>query len=219
MTNAVTQARPSSCTLYEIEANLQAWASCLEANEAQSFREDLLAEIGQAVQKAREKRDAVVAFLRHCRFQEEFADAEVKRIELRKALIARMRRELEAYLVRMVDEFSAPDRRGVKRLEGNVSSLRVQKNPDSVVVYDDVALPAAWKDIVLTMPAYVWEALLGRLNARRAGHFRGADQAERVPSGQAGARVRVEAGRRDSGSRFELRGSAAGDRVTLGEKR
>ena len=51
----------------------------------------------------------------------------------------------------------------MKRLEGNVSSLRVQKKPDSVIVYDKQALPAAWKDVLLTMPAFVWEALLGRL--------------------------------------------------------
>jgi Gp157 protein len=53
-----------------------------------------------------------------------------------------------------------PDRRGIKRLEGNVSSLRIQKNPDSVVINDVTAIPVAQKDVVLTMPAYVWEALL-----------------------------------------------------------
>lgn len=42
--------------------------------------------------------------------------------------------------------------------------MRIQKNPDSVVIVDDQAVPIAWKDAVLTMPAHVWEALLQRLD-------------------------------------------------------
>ena len=60
----------------------------------------------------------------------------------------------------MIEQFAVPDRRGIRRLEGNVSSLRIQKNPDSVVIADMFAIPLAHKDVVLTMPAYVWEALL-----------------------------------------------------------
>jgi len=39
-------------------------------------RQLILDEIGQALRKAKEKRDAVVAFLRHCEQQQKFADAE-----------------------------------------------------------------------------------------------------------------------------------------------
>ena len=88
-----------------------------------------------------------------------------------RGFIGRARGELEAYLVQVVEEFAPPDRRGVKRLEGNLSSLRVQRNPDSVIVYDDQALPDAWKDVLLTMPAYVWEALLGRLGSEERATF------------------------------------------------
>jgi hypothetical protein len=31
------------------------------------------------------------------------------------------------------------------------------------LITDEQTLPVAWKDVVLTMPAYVWEALLQRL--------------------------------------------------------
>ena len=126
----------------------------MEGEEQDASRQDILKAIGKAVQQVREKRDGVVAFLRHCQSQEEFADAEIERIEARKTFIARVRR-------------------GVKRLEGNVSSFRVQKKPDSVIVYDDQALPAAWKDVILTMPAYVWEALLGRLESSERSIFEG----------------------------------------------
>jgi hypothetical protein len=89
-----------------------------------------------------------------------FAGAEIDRIERRREFIARVQAELERYVVQVIEQFATPDRRGIKRLEGNLSSLRIQKNPDSVLVTDAVALPLGHKDVVLTMPAYVWEALL-----------------------------------------------------------
>ena len=59
----------------------------------------------------------------------------------------------------------------MKRLEGNISSMRIQKNPDSVVITDEYALPLAFKDVVLTMPAHVWEALLERLEKDERASF------------------------------------------------
>jgi hypothetical protein len=58
------------------------------------------------------------------------------------------------------EQFAVSDRRGIKRLEGNCSSMRIQKNPDSVLVIDPNLLPRAFKHAVVTLPAYVWEALL-----------------------------------------------------------
>jgi len=155
--------RAQGCTLYELEDTLQAFANTIALAEAPDVRQLMLEEIGQALRKTKEKRDRVVAFLRHCGQQLEFADAEIERIQKRKDVIARICEELECYLVQMIDQFAVPDQRGIKRLEGNLSIMRIQKNPDSVLITDDRALPVEWKDIVLTMPAHVWVALLQRL--------------------------------------------------------
>jgi hypothetical protein len=155
--------RPTSCTLYELEDNLQALVNSIDLAEEPSARESILEEIGQALRRTAEKRDAVVAFLRHCEMQRRFADAEIQRIEKRKASIARLQEELEDHLVRVVEQYAKPDRRGVQRLEGNFSSMRIQKNPDSVLITDVGAVPLAFKQALLAMPAHVWEALLQRL--------------------------------------------------------
>ena len=152
--------RPNTCTLYEFEDNLQALVNSIDLAEEPSARESVLEEIGQALRRASEKRDAVAAFLNHCELQRRFADAEIARIEKRKASIARVQYELESYLVRVVEQYATPDRRGVQRLEGNFSSLRIQKNPDSVLITDVGAIPSAFKQAILAMPAHVWEALL-----------------------------------------------------------
>jgi hypothetical protein len=153
----------NNCTLYELEDNLQALVNSIELAEDPSERASILEEIGHALRRTAEKRDTVVQFLRHCEMQQRFADAEIERIQKRKALMARLQEELEAYLVQVVERYAKPDRRGIQRLEGNFSSLRIQKNPDSVLITDLSAVPLAFKHAVLSMPAHVWEALLQRV--------------------------------------------------------
>ena len=160
MATEVALASARNCTLYDVEDNLVAFANRIDSPSDDPARQQLLDEIGHAIRTAREKRDAVAAFLHQCDQQLKFADAEVKRIEKRKAVIARVREELEQYVIHVIEEFAPADRRGMKRLEGNVSSLRIQKNPDSVLITDASAIPLRHKGVVLTMPAYVWEALL-----------------------------------------------------------
>jgi hypothetical protein len=160
MANELVKSQASACTLYELEDTLQALANSVALAEDEPARQMILGEIGQALRKTREKRDAVVAFLRHCELQQKFADTEIERIERRKAIIASVQAQLECYVVQLIEEFAPPDRKGVQRLEGNVSSMRIQKNPDSVLITDLSAVPSAYKHVTLTMPAYVWEALL-----------------------------------------------------------
>ena len=160
MANELVKSPGNACTLYELEDNLQALANSIALAEDESARQLILGEIGQALRKTKEKRDSVVAFLQHCEQQQKFADAEIERIEKRKAFIASVEEQLESYVVQLIEQFAPPDRKGVQRLEGNISSMRIQKNPDSVLITDLNAIPPAYKHVTLTMPAYVWEALL-----------------------------------------------------------
>ena len=163
MATELIPAPKTALTLYEVEDSLAALANTFDLVEEAEARQMILAEIGRALRQANDKRDAVVGFLRHCEAQQRFANQEIERIQNRRDRIARLQEELEQYVVGVIDQFVAADRRGVKRLEGNFSSIRIQKNPDSVVITDEKTLPLALKDAVLTMPAYVWEALLQRL--------------------------------------------------------
>ena len=99
MLTAPTPTSAGNCTLYELEDNLQALVDTMDMAEEPSARELILREIGQVLRKAQDKRDAVVAFLRHCEAQQKFADAEIERIQNRKAFIGRVRTALEAYVV------------------------------------------------------------------------------------------------------------------------
>ena len=163
MATDLIPAPKTALALYELEDNLAALVNTAELVDETEARQMILADIGKALRQAKDKRDAVVGFLQHCEAQQRFADQEIERIKSRRDRIARLQEELEQYVVRVIDQFVIADRRGVKRLEGNFSTIRIQKNPDSVVITDETTLPLALKDAVLTMPAYVWEALLQRL--------------------------------------------------------
>ena len=171
MAAQIVPTRQTHCTLYELEDNLQALVNSIDSAEEPSSRAAILDEIGQALRKTKEKRDSVVGFLRHCEFEQQFADDEIARIQKRKGFIARVQEELERHVVKLIDQFATPDRRGVKRFDGNCSSMRIQKNPDSVVVADPTLVPPAFKAAVVTMPAYVWEALLECLDLEERKEF------------------------------------------------
>jgi hypothetical protein len=186
MAAALAITRSNSCSLYEIEDTLLAMVNTVDLVEDSSDRQLILEEIGQALCRTKEKRDAIVAFLRHCELQLKFADAEIERIQKRKAFIARVQEELERYVVQVIDQFAVPDRRGIKRFEGNVSSMRIQKNPDSVLITDLDAVPLALKEVVLTLPAYVWEAWLQRVSVEERKTFEGCvERAEFKPDKKA----------------------------------
>src|SRR6202158_2045522 len=142
MATELMKSPANACTLYELEDNLQALANSIALAEDEHTRQLILAEIGHALRRTKEKRDAVVAFLRHCELQQKFADAEIQRIEKRKAFIANVEEELENYVVQLIEQFAPPDRKGIQRLEGNVSSMRIQKNPDSALITDLNAIPS-----------------------------------------------------------------------------
>jgi hypothetical protein len=163
MATAIANTGTTNCTLYEIEDTLQALVNSIDLVEDAHDRQLVLDKIGEELRRTKEKRDRVVAFRRHCEQQQKFADAEIERIEKRKAFIARVQEELELYVVQVIEQFAPADRRGIKRLEGNVSTMRIQKNPDSVLITDIDSIPLMFKQIVLTMPAYVWEAMLQRI--------------------------------------------------------
>jgi hypothetical protein len=131
MATEVIKSPNNACTLYELEDHLQALGNRIEMAEDESSRQLILEEIGQALRRTKEKRDLVAAFLWHCEMQRAFADAEVERVEKRKALIATVEEHLERYVVQLIEQLAPADRKGIQRLEGNVSSMRIQRNPDS----------------------------------------------------------------------------------------
>jgi hypothetical protein len=131
MATQVISAR-GGCTLYEIEDHLAALVNSVAFADEPAAHEVILDEIGQAVRRAKEKRDAVVGFLRHCAAQERFAEAEIERIQKRSAFIASVRVELEQYLIQIVERFAVPAGTDDASEEEQESELESRRKPVAV---------------------------------------------------------------------------------------
>jgi hypothetical protein len=75
------------------------------------------------------------------------------------------------HLIQVIQQCVTPDRKGIRRLEGNVSMMRLQENPDVVLITDIGAVATAFKDVILTFPAHVWEALLNCVSLDERKYF------------------------------------------------
>ena len=137
-----------------------AYAERIDGTGAENSSPEILDGFAEVIVRARDQRDAAAAFVRPCLGQEELAEREMDRLKARRDRIRRIRSEFEQWLVAVIDRVAQPDRRGVERLEGCHSTLRLQRNPPSVAIADAEAIPLRLKDVVLTMPAYVWQGVL-----------------------------------------------------------
>ena len=67
MATELVPIQKTGLTLYEVEDNLAALANTFEVVEETEAKRIILDEIGQAIRRVKEKRDAVVGFLRALR--------------------------------------------------------------------------------------------------------------------------------------------------------
>jgi hypothetical protein len=130
-------------TLYELEDDL---AALVETQEAGGVPVELEAEIQLRVQEALtgavEKRDRMAQFLAHLEGQQELAQAEIRRLQERKRVMGATQERLERYVIAVME------RLGVKKLEGQVSTLSLRACPVSVVIEDERCVPEAYAEYV-----------------------------------------------------------------------
>jgi len=165
---AVAPRSPSSLTLYDLESNLQALADSAELVEPDQ-EQKFLAEFSAALLASKDKRDRVSQFISYMESQAELAAAEVKRLNARKAAYERLTEKLKAYVVHVIKSLGADAKGKYPNLEGNTSSFRIQKNPYSVEIIDESAVPSKFKTAIITIPLPLWDELLDALDMELSG--------------------------------------------------
>jgi hypothetical protein len=108
-------------------------------------------------------------YLAHLESQVVLSKVEIERLKKRQAeFVAEIERAEGELLGAILHQ--QPDGRGrFAPLEGKTSRFAAQRNPPSVSVSDEAAVPASCKTITVTLPQLVWEAALDALDleARR----------------------------------------------------
>lgn len=137
----------NNVTLYQAEDELLAWANTFEMAETDEERLEIASRVHEYLQVARDKRDRFVQFLGHIDSQIQLAKLEEGRLYERRQALVTMKASLEAYTVRCMESL------GVKKMEGNTSTLALHRKPPSVIITDESKVPLCFKACTLTVPA------------------------------------------------------------------
>lgn len=124
-------------TLYSIEDDLLFALGSIESvpDDEPGLRAELEEQIARLVAAEISKVDGIARMLAHFEFQADLAASEIKRLQLRKKSFENSRERLES-CARL-----ALDLCGKTRLEGETSTISLQKNPPAVFISDFAALP------------------------------------------------------------------------------
>jgi hypothetical protein len=174
---AVIQAPPVRLTLYDLEEQLVALGDTtemVEPEQEQAFLEQFQASLKLAV----EKRDRVGQFMSHLENQMQFADAEMVRLQERKAYCGRALDRISSYVTMTIKSLGQDAKGKWKKLEGKVTTFSLAKCPASVNLTDADAVPAQYKSVTITLPLELYDKLLDSLDLDFAGQI--ADSAKKA---------------------------------------
>ena len=149
-------------TLYELEERLTAFADSTEM-VAPEQEQEFLAEFQAALLAAKDKRDCVAQFLPHCESQATLAKEEIARLRKRQTSFEAAAERMEGYVLRVIQSQALDAKGKYPKLEGHTSSFGAQRNPPTVIITHEVAIPAAYKTVSVTLPALQWEAICDSL--------------------------------------------------------
>src|SRR5437762_5133467 len=132
----------ATCTLYEIQYELMYLLDAFDGllPEEEEARMEIEEMITRAVGDQIQKVDGISHMLAHFESQAELAAAEGKLLQARKKAFERAAERLELYVRR------AMDLAGLKKLEGQTTTLSLRAAPASVLITDHDAVPAEYKE-------------------------------------------------------------------------
>jgi hypothetical protein len=154
----------TALTLWAIEDNLAALVNSEELAETPEQRAEWEADIVSALKTAVAKRDSVSGFLAHVDGQVGNIDAEIDRLQRLKSAYCHAAKRVEDMIRRTILELGPDEKGKFRKLEGKTCRFSIQKNPDSVEIHNEAAVPVEHKTLVVKLPATAWEEFLDSLD-------------------------------------------------------
>ena len=150
-------------TLYSVEEELLALLDTEEMVEGEDERYAILNEIAEANHAAVAKRDNVIRFLNHVDHQVAGIKVEQDRLARLKKTYENGKKRFEDYIVKVIEEFAPPAKRGSPKLEGSIGVLSIAKKPDTVQVDDPALLPYPLIDVDVRIDGETFQEIRGVL--------------------------------------------------------
>ncbi len=131
----------SGMTLYEVLDDLVALQDTIDMCETPEQRAECEAALQRAIDAQIRKVDNFNRFLSHLESQVDLAEKEIKRLKAREAVFANLQERLEKYAIFVMQQ------RGLRKLDGDTSSLTLRVNAPGVDIDDEAAVPGQFKTI------------------------------------------------------------------------
>lgn len=131
---------PNGLTLYDLEED---YAALLDTEEVVTSEQEAEFRIAlmQSLKSVVEKRERCAQFRAHLIDQQDFASAEIKRLQDRKKRLENAQKRFDGYIQ------SAMQALDLKKLEALTCVISLRACPDSVEITDDQLVPAKFKTI------------------------------------------------------------------------
>jgi hypothetical protein len=93
----------------------------------------------------------------HCESAAAAADAEITRLQARKAFFLRAVERMEGYITTVIKSLDLDAKGAYQKLKGNLVTFSLKRNPPTVAIQDETAVPTRFESITITLPAEMWE--------------------------------------------------------------
>jgi hypothetical protein len=164
-------------TMFDVEQSLATLADCTELVTPEQEAE-FLRDFALALKSAVAKRDRVHYFILDQEKEAALAateitrlQAEVARLQKRKAHFERNVERMEQYVTGVIKSLDPDEKGAYQKLPGTIVTFSLKRQPPSVAIQDEAAVPARCKSITVTMPAKVWEDLCDSLDLEVRAHL------------------------------------------------
>ena len=128
-------------SLYELSTQLQRINDTL-IDEQGILDETLEAEIDRLLPAIAEKAGNIGRWIRNIDGNIEAVESEITRLKKRKEVNGHLQDRLKAYLK------DSMEKAGMDKIDTGIMVLAIQRNPPSVELVDEAAIPASYKDII-----------------------------------------------------------------------
>jgi hypothetical protein len=149
--------------LYDIEQHLAALVDSVETVDPEE-EQQFLVDFQAAMTSARDKRDRVAHFFANCEALIAGYDREIARLKALKGTFEGAIERMEGMVIGVIKGLGTDAKGKYQKLEGDVSRFSVRRNPASITILDEAAVPTRFKSVSVTLPAELWEALLDEVD-------------------------------------------------------
>jgi len=158
ITTDLATVKPVSASLAELTMEFQALLDTQEMVPPE-LQEAFNHELARAAQQHSAKVDRVAQYIRHKQSLVAFLDGEIDTYTAKKAIEQNAIDRLKSLSKTVIESLGYDQTGAYPKLRGNVNTIRLHPNSDSVDITDEQRVPRKYKTVTVKMSAETWDSV------------------------------------------------------------